>query len=109
MLEHAALLAKWLPERVAIRMFRKHGTWYTKGFRYSTRLREELIAIETLDDLRRVMSTVDREEPFPGTALRVPRGKRAGTQKVALPEGYLDDLEDASPPGAEAEDPASGG
>jgi nifR3 family TIM-barrel protein len=109
MIEHAALLAKWLPERVAIRMFRKHATWYTKGFRYSTRLREELITIESLDDLRRVMSTVDRGEPFPQTALRVPRGKRAGTQKVALPEGYLDDLEDASPPGAEAEDPASGG
>jgi nifR3 family TIM-barrel protein len=109
MLEHAALLAKWLPEAVAVRMFRKHATWYTKGFRYSTRLREELIAIGTLDDLRRVLSAVDRDEPFPAAAVRVPRGKRAGTQKVALPEGYLDDLEDASPPAAEAEDPADGG
>jgi len=109
MLEHAALLAKWLPEGVAIRMFRKHATWYTKGFRYSTRLRDELIAIETLDDLRQVLSAVDRDEPFPQAALRVPRGKRAGTQKVALPEGYLDALDDASPPGAEAEDPAGGG
>jgi nifR3 family TIM-barrel protein len=109
MLEHAALLAKWLPEGVAIRMFRKHATWYTKGFRYSTRLRDELIAIETLDDLRQVLSAVDRDEPFPHAALRVPRGKRAGTQKVALPEGYLDALDDSSPPGAEAEDPASGG
>jgi len=109
MLEHAALLAKWLPEGVAIRMFRKHATWYTKGFRYSTRLRDELIAIETLDDLRQVLSAVDRDEPFPHAALRVPRGKRAGTQKVALPEGYLDALDDSSPPGAEAEDPAGGG
>jgi len=109
MLEHATLLTKWLPESVAIRMFRKHATWYTKGFRYSTRLRDELITIETLDDLRGLLRDVDRDEAFPPTALRVPRGKRAGTQKVALPEGYLDDLEDASPPGAEAEDPAGGG
>ena len=41
--------------------------------------------------------------------MRVPRGKSGGRQKVALPEGYLDDLSDATPPGAEAEDPASGG
>ncbi len=109
MLEHATLLSKWLPEAVAVRMFRKHATWYTKGFRYSTRLRGELIAIETLDDLRRVLRAIDRDEPFPHAALRVPRGKRAGTQKVALPEGYLDDLDDATAPGAEAEDSAGGG
>ncbi|MFT5287115.1 MAG: hypothetical protein ACI8TQ_003291, partial [Planctomycetota bacterium] len=26
------------------------------------------------------------------------RAKRGGTQKVSLPEGYLDDLEDDTPP-----------
>jgi len=109
MMEHAALLTKWLPETVAMRMFRKHATWYTKGFRYSTRLRSELIAIETLDDLRRLLSAVDRHEPFPAAALRVPRGKRAGRQRVTLPEGYLDQLDDVCPPGFEAEDPADGG
>ena len=41
--------------------------------------------------------------------MRVPRGKTAGTQKVALPEGYLDDLDDATPPGIEAEAADSGG
>jgi len=109
MLEHAGLLAKWLPEHLALRMFRKHATWYTKGFKYSTRLRGELIAIETQDDLRRILAAVDRDEPFPASAMRVPRGKSGGTQKVALPVGYLDDLGDATPPGVEAEDPTSGG
>jgi hypothetical protein len=41
--------------------------------------------------------------------MRVPRGKTAGTQRVVLPEGYLDDLDDATPPGAEAEAADSGG
>jgi len=103
------LLTKWVPEAVAMRMFRKHATWYTKGFRYSTRLRGELIAIETIDELRRLLNAVDRDEPFPAAALRVPRGKRAGRQKVTLPEGYLEQLDDACPPGFEAEDPADGG
>ena len=41
--------------------------------------------------------------------MRVPRGKTGGTQKVALPEGYLDDLDDATPPPVEAEAADSGG
>ena len=41
--------------------------------------------------------------------MRVPRGKHGGTQRVVLPDGYLDELEDATPPPPEAEDPASGG
>ena len=50
-----------------------------------------------------------RAQPFPPSAMRVPRGKSAGTQQVSLPEGYLDDLDDATPPGADAEDAGSGG
>ena len=41
--------------------------------------------------------------------MRVPRGKTGGRQTVALPAGYLDDLEDATPPGPEAEAADSGG
>jgi len=41
--------------------------------------------------------------------MRVPRGKTAGTQKVALPEGYLEHLDDDTPPGADAEAADSGG
>jgi hypothetical protein len=65
--------------------------------------------IEALDELERLLAALDTSEPFPRAALRVPRGKKGGTQKVSLPEGYLDDLEDATPPGADAEDVTSGG
>ena len=47
--------------------------------------------------------------PFPRDALRTPRGKRGGRQRVVLPEGYLSELDDDTPPGADAEDPLSGG
>lgn len=109
MLEHAELLARWCGEAAAMRLFRKHATWYTKGFPGSARLREELTRIDSLDDLRRSVEAFPPDVRFPVSAMRVPRGKSGGRQKVALPEGYLDDLADATPPGAEAEDPTSGG
>ena len=82
-----------------MRAFRKHSSWYTKGFRGGAPLRERLMHVTTLAELRLVLATTDRSQPFPPDAVRVPRGKSAGTQKVALPDGYLDDLEDATPPG----------
>jgi nifR3 family TIM-barrel protein len=98
MIEHATLLAEWFGEGRALRAFRRHATWYTKGFRHSARLRTELMHITTLGELRAIADTLDRSQPFPPTAMRVPRGKSAGTQEVSLPEGYLDDLDDATPP-----------
>ncbi len=109
MLEHARLLSAWSGERYGMRSFRKHATWYTKGFPGSTRLREDLIRIETVEELAKILGEADPTAPFPACAMRVPRGKRGGRQKVMLPEGYLDDLEDDTPPGAAAEDPSSGG
>jgi nifR3 family TIM-barrel protein len=109
MLEHARLLAGWFGEAFGLRGFRKHATWYTKGFRDSKALRVRLCAVSALAELEEVLSGIDRDEPFAPNAVRVPRGKTGGTQKVALPPGYLDRLDDDTPPGAEAEDPASGG
>jgi nifR3 family TIM-barrel protein len=109
MLEHARLLVDWLGEGPAITSFRKHATWYTKGFAGGAALRERLMRVRTLGELQEALAGANRALPFPPDAVRVPRGKTAGTQKVALPEGYLDDLEDATPPGAEAETADSGG
>ena len=59
--------------------------------------------------LAAALSALNDAAGFPAHAMRVPRGKSGGRQKVALPEGYLDDLSDATPPGAEAESTISGG
>jgi nifR3 family TIM-barrel protein len=109
MLEHARRLTAWLGEAGAMRAFRKHSSWYTKGFRGGAALRERLMRVTTLPELESVLATADGGQPFPAEAMRVPRGKTAGRQTVALPEGYLDDLEDATPPGVEAEAADSGG
>jgi nifR3 family TIM-barrel protein len=109
MLEHARLLVAWAGETAAMRAFRKHSSWYTKGFRGGAALRERLMHVTALGQLEEILASIDRSQPFPPDAMRVPRGKTAGMQKVALPAGYLDDLEDATPPGAEAETADSGG
>jgi nifR3 family TIM-barrel protein len=109
MREHARLLSLWVGEAMAMRQFRKHSGWYTKGFRGGAAVRQELMRVETLDDLGRILDGLDGSQRFPKEAMRVPRGKKAGTQRVVLPEGYLDDPDDATPPPADAEDATSGG
>jgi nifR3 family TIM-barrel protein len=109
MLEHARLLAAFLGEEGAMRAFRKHSSWYTKGFPGGAALRQRLMTVRTCAQLEAILAGVDRTLPFPPEAVRVPRGKTGGTQKVALPPGFLDDLDDATPPGIEAEVAESGG
>jgi hypothetical protein len=110
MLEHARLLVDWFgAERPSMLAFRKHAGWYTKGFRGSAALRERLMRVDTLAELESVLASVERAEPYPENAHEVRRGKRAGTQRVQLPPGFLDDPDDPTPPSAEAEDPLSGG
>ena len=92
-----------------MRAFRKHASWYTKGFRGGAPLRQQLMRVTALAELRGHPGHGRSRCALPPDAMRVPRGKTAGTQKVALPEGYLDDLDDATPPGAEAEAADSGG
>ena len=110
MLEHARLLAEWLgDEAAAMKAFRKHSSWYTKCFPGSAPLRQRLMQVLRLDELEEVLGGLDRSLPYPPEAMRVPRGKTSGTQRVALPEGYLDRLDDDSVPGPEAEAADSGG
>jgi nifR3 family TIM-barrel protein len=109
MLAHAGLMVEWMGEPSAMRMFRKHAAWYTKGFRGSARLRGRLMQVETRDKLTQVLQQADPQEPFPPRAMRVPRGKTSGTQLVQLPDGYLDDLTDDTPPVPAAAALVSGG
>jgi nifR3 family TIM-barrel protein len=98
MLEHAKRQVAWLGEFSGIRSFRRQAAWYTKGFRNSAPLRRDLMGAQTLEDLRRIVSQLDRNAPFPPAALRVPRCKDSGTQQVALPPGYLDNPNDETLP-----------
>jgi hypothetical protein len=98
MLDHGRRMIDLFGEEIGIRQMRKWTSWYTKGFRGSSGVRPLLMKIETLAEIPRIVAALDLSEPFPEAALRVHRGKGSKSQRVKLPEGYLDDLDDDTPP-----------
>ena len=98
MLDHARRLVELFGETMGVRQMRKWTAWYTKGFRGSSAVRGQLMRIESIDDIPRAMADLDMDEPFPVAALRAQRAKGSKTQSVRLPEGYLDDRDDDTPP-----------
>lgn len=110
MFRHARLMASWFGERLGIVSFRRHASWYTKGFAMTSELRAGLVRVETVEALERLFEVAERGQPFPPSAMRVIRGKSSGMQKkVSLPAGYLDNLQDATPPSGGDEDMGDGG
>ena len=116
MLDHAQRSLQWFAPngdedatRATMRAFRKHAAWYTKGFRAGAKLRRSLMEVDALDDLRALLAAHDPDEPFPPDAMRAVRGKSGRRQKVALPAGYLNNLDDATPPTRAAAAAVSGG
>jgi nifR3 family TIM-barrel protein len=93
MREHARLLAGWIGEREGLRAFRRHATWYTKGFRDSARLRQRLMQVHTLGQLADVLAQVDPALALPDCAMGLPRGRGSKMQRVRLPEGFLESLD----------------
>jgi nifR3 family TIM-barrel protein len=96
--EHSHLLMQFMPEFLAMRHMRKWSNWYTKGFPGSAPMRVRLNQIKTYADLCAILDELPEDEPFPVLAMRVSRAKRSGTQTVALPPGYLDQLGDDTCP-----------
>ena len=109
MFTHARKLCAWFGERLAMHSFRKHASWYTKGFRMTSEQRAGLMRVESVEDLEMLLQDVDRSQPFPPSAMRVVRGKATGIQKVALPPGYLNNLDDDTPMSGSDDDPGDGG
>lgn len=95
---HARALVDFFGPDRGVWQMRKWCSWYTKGFKGSASIRGRLARMRSLEEMSAVLSEVDADTPFPLHVLRVNRAKRGGTQKVRLPEGYLDDLDDDTPP-----------
>ena len=102
MRRHAELLCELFGEGKGAREFRKHVAWYTKGFAVGSELRQRLAMVSTRAELDDLLDKLDLDQAFPSSLLGQPRGRTTGQRRVALPEGWLDDVDDAAvPPGAE--------
>jgi nifR3 family TIM-barrel protein len=94
MRRHAELLVLHLGEERGCKEFRKHVSWYLKGFAAGGELRRSLALVSTLAELDVLLARLDPDEPFPTSELGSPRGRQGSPRdKVALPEGWLLDTD----------------
>lgn len=108
MRRHAELLCLHMGEERGCKEFRKHVSWYLKGFGAGGERRRDLGLVRTLADLDALLAELDHAEPFPVSELGAPRGRQGSPRdKVVLPEGWLDDTDGIGC--VIAEDTVSGG
>lgn len=98
MAEHADLLCAHLGESHAMRDFRKHTSWYMTGYPVGSQARLGLSQVSTRAQLDDLLAHLDPTLRLVEGGERIRRGHTNGPIKVALPDGYLDDLDDATPP-----------
>jgi nifR3 family TIM-barrel protein len=93
MRRHAELLVQYMGEERGCKEFRKHISWYLKGFRAGGELRRNLGLVSSLASLEAMLAELDPDEPFPVQELGKPRGRQGSPRHVVLPEGWLDDTD----------------
>ncbi|HET7066826.1 MAG TPA: tRNA dihydrouridine synthase DusB [Nocardioides sp.] len=97
MRRHAELLSEHMGEERGCKEFRKHVSWYLKGFRAGGGLRHSLALVDSLGALEVLLEDLDPDEPFPVSELGSPRGRQGSPrERVVLPEGWLDDTDGRS-------------
>ena len=95
---HADLLGQAFGEQLGVRQFRKHASWYLTGFPVGSGVRRSLGLASSLAELHQLLDGLDGSLDFPVEALRMPRGHTNGPRPVRLPPGWLDDVDDPTPP-----------
>ena len=108
MRRHAELLAQHMGEERGCKEFRKHISWYLKGFPAGGDMRRDLGLVKTLADIDRLISDLDPTTAFPTSELGAARGRQGSPRaKVVVPDGWYDDTDGTGC--VIAEDTISGG
>jgi nifR3 family TIM-barrel protein len=98
MVTHAQLLCGLFGETYGIRQFRKHVSWYLTGFPVGGEQRRAMAQLDSLAELDAAVARLDHSQPMPVEALRMARGHTNGPRPVALPDGWLRNVDDLTPP-----------
>lgn len=95
---HAALLTAATGEPNAMRTMRRHLGWYFQGIAVGDQVRQRMRTVAGLAELDDLLDAIDPAlAPLPG-ADALPRGRTDGPQRVSLPDGWLDLVDDPTPP-----------
>lgn len=91
MRRHAQLLIELFGEDRGCRDFRKHVSWYLKGFVVGSAIRSQLGMVSDLVELDSLIAQIDPDQDFNSQVAELPRGRTSGARRVALPDGWLND------------------
>jgi len=91
MVRHARLLVDHFGDPFGINLFRKHPSWYLKGFPVGPVLRDAFSRVSSVEELNDLVGKLDADVPFPAEAHRMVRGHSHGPRPVRLPHGFLAD------------------
>ena len=87
---HAELLVEFFESEMhACRDIRKHVAWYFKGYPVGGEFRASLAQVQSLEHMDQILSTLDRQAPYPGEEAEGPRGRLGGAKVCSLPENWL--------------------
>jgi hypothetical protein len=92
------LLVAHLGESLAMRDFRKHTSWYFTGYPVGGEVRRRFSNVNTFAELEDLIALLDPSTQIVEGGERIRRGHTNGPIRVALPEGYLDHLDDLTVP-----------
>ena len=99
MKRHARLLVEARgSEGFAVRDFRRHTGWYLTGYPVGGAARKRLAMASTLLELDDLLDALDPALVLPDGSESLPRGHVQGPRHVVLPEHWLRDAEDPTPP-----------
>ncbi len=98
MARHGQMLAAHCGEDMAMRDFRKHTSWYLTGYPVGGDIRRRLAMVSSLGQLDDLLGELDPSLLVVPGGERIRRGHTNGPIRVALPDGYLDHLDDDTMP-----------
>lgn len=99
MKRHARLLVEARgAEGFAVRDFRRHTGWYLTGYPVGGPARKRLAMASSLAELDELLDALDPAAELPAGSELLPRGHVQGPRHVSLPEYWLRDVDDPTPP-----------
>jgi nifR3 family TIM-barrel protein len=108
MVRHGERLVGHFGEKIGINLFRKHPSWYLKGFPVGPRVRDAFARVGSVAEIQSLADRLDGSIPFPEEANHMVRGHSHGPRPVKLPRGFLEHRR-ADNLSREAEQVVSGG
>jgi len=85
-------------EGFAVRDFRRHTGWYLTGYPVGGAARKALAMASSLTELDALLDALDPAAELPPGSESLPRGHVQGPRHVVLPEHWLRDRDDPTPP-----------